>query len=99
MARITVNHPFIAVVEGINSMQFFLVVERVVTSSTSCFLDAMWGMMSLYFTFDISYPKPLQSLLIFVQHLVMSFIDKQKVPPAATRVYSSLQTLPEDELV
>ena len=41
--------------------QFFLVIKRVVTSSTTNFLDAV---ISLH----ISYPKPLQLLLIFVQH-------------------------------
>lgn len=93
MAALDVNHPYMAVVEGPEIMQFILVVERIPVCKTESFLEALWNMVSLYFVFDIVYPKSLNALLIFVQHFVLSIVDKQAVPNAATRVYSALNSI------
>ena len=95
ISDMAINHPYIAIIEDGETQQIFLVVERIVMSSCESFYEALWGLISVYFVFDILYPKFLHATLIFIQHLVMDVKDSQTFPPVANRIYSSLQVIKE----
>ena len=88
------NHPFIGVVRSDAAVEYFVVVERLIlVRNCASFLDAVHDMMSAYFAFDIEYPQGLYALYIFLQHFVYSVKDRQRVPPAATRICSALHKI------
>ena len=45
VSRTQANYPYLAMVEGTASIQFYLIVERIALCSSSCFVDALWAMM------------------------------------------------------
>ena len=93
------NHPYIAIVHDGESTQIFLVVERIAMTSCTTFMEAKCGIVVAYFVFDIAYPKSLETLLLFIQHLVMGVRDTPTLPPIVTQVYSALEALVTDCLV
>ena len=50
-------------------------------------------LIAAYFTFNMEYPKPLQSVLVFVQHFLLGIKDEQTVAHSATRLLSSLEKI------
>ena len=69
--------------------QFFIAVEKHVLLESRCINTALLDMMSVYFTFDIAYPKPLYSLL-FIQRFVLNIRDSQPVPNNVTVLVTAL---------
>ena len=57
---------------------------------TNLISSALLLLFSLYYVFDIAYPKPLYSVYIFIQHFVFEFVDQQKVPNSVTILQSML---------
>ena len=88
--KLPYNYPYLLLVEGESSLQFFLVVEKAILSESEGFLGALLDLICTYFTFDIVYPKPLYPVLLFIQRFVMDIKDNQKIPPALTRVLTVL---------
>ena len=72
--------------------QFFITVEKQIVVNSSCINTALLDMMSVYFTFDIAYPKPLYSLLLFVQHFILNIRDSQPVPNNVTVLVTALSS-------
>ena len=74
------------------TIQFFLVVESIVFTKTSDFFDALWGLIALYFTFNIQHPKALTNVLVFTQHLLLGIKNNShKIPPLLTEcTYSAM---------
>ena len=70
--------------------QFFIAVEKHVLLESRCINTALLDMMSVYFTFDIAYPKPLYSLLLFIQRFVLNIRDSQPVPNNVTVLVTAL---------
>ena len=62
--------------------QFFIAVEKHVLLESRCINTVLLD-MSVYFTFDIAYPKPLYSLLLFIR-FVLNIHDSQPVPNNVT---------------
>ena len=91
--KVSQNFPYIAVVIGDSSIQYFVVVERLVLDDSEEFIDAVTALISAYFTFNIEYPRPLYAAFIFLQHFVLKLKDSQPVPPVVTRLLSSLDAL------
>ena len=50
--------------------------------SSKSVIDGMLDMMAIYFSFDITYPKYISSILLFIQHYVFDLKDEQLLPPA-----------------
>ena len=67
------NHPYIGLVTASSSMQVFLVAE--LHSDSTVFPE----MISMYFTFNMVYPRPLYPVLIFVQHFVLGLKDHPNI--------------------
>jgi len=87
LQKIKQNEPYIA---KIQDDQYFIIIERkIVLESTEC-LDAVSSMICGYFAFDISYPKSLYPILIFIQRYVLGIKDNQPIPNVVTHVVSGL---------
>ena len=50
-------------------------------------------LIAAYFTFNMEYPKPLHSVLVFVQHFLLGIRDEQTVAHNTTRLLSSLEKI------
>ena len=87
------NHPYIGLVTASSSVQVFLVVEREVLQSLHSDSTVFLEMISMYFTFNMVYPRPLYPVLIFVQHFVLVLKDKQPIPTSVMTLVSSLDKL------
>ena len=53
----------------------------------------MLHLMAAYLIFDIAYPKPLNSLLLMIQHHIFSLKDIQVDTPAVLEVVTSLKRM------
>ena len=85
------NHPYIAMVTGDASLQFFKIAERIVVCESEGFMGALIDLVCVYFAYNIQYPKPLYPVLLFIQRYIMDIKDDQPIPPALTRTLSALQ--------
>lgn len=82
--------PQIVVVQHDDSIQFYIVVEKQVLLESDSIKDSIIDLISVYFTFDIAYPKLLYPVCLFLQHHVLDIVDKQRVPNNVTILLSSL---------
>lgn len=86
--------PVIVVLTSLaDSKQYFVVAEKEVLLESVDMRTAMVDLIATYFTFDIAYPKPLYSLLLFIQHHIFSVVDSQPQPNIMSIVYTSLENL------
>ena len=86
-----ISSPFIVVTKrDDDTRQYFVCVERMVLLESTGMTAALMDIMSVFFTFNIAYPKQLYSLLLFVQHHVFSIKDNQPVPNVVKIVFSAL---------
>ena len=90
VAGVAQNFPYLACVMENSRVQLFVVAERLVLHEASSFIDGLLSLISVYFSFNIEYPKALYSVLIFIQHLVFNVRDTQTVPAAVIRLVSAL---------
>ena len=76
--------PYIVVLEpdDMENLQYFLVVEKQV------YMECHF---CVYYVFNISYPKPLYSVFIFVQNYVLGIKDSYTVPPNVNRLITALR--------
>ena len=93
ITAISVSYPFIATVSNGSSLQVFLVVEQNVLHDISVPIAVLLGLIACYFTFNMKYPKPLNSVLIFIQHFLLCIKDKQTIPRNVVNLVSSLDKL------
>lgn len=94
--------PFLQIVALRSDMaeeQFFIAVEKHVLLESRCINTALLDMMSVYFTFDIAYPNPLYSLLLFIQRFVLNIRDSQPVPNNVTVLVTALSKSQLDYIV
>lgn len=73
-----------------DKFQFFILAEKQVISESNNICLAIVDMIATYFTFNMSYPDPLYSLLLFVQHYILDIKDDQSVPNVVNIIYSAL---------
>ncbi len=86
------KYPYIMMVIGDSSVQFFVIAERAVVCQSDDFLESLLDLISVYFVYNIVYPKPMYPVLLFIQHYVMGIKDSQlRAPPALTRTISAFQ--------
>ena len=87
--KIPQNYPYVVMALGDDSLQFFIVGERLVLCECDEFIEALLDLICVYFTYNIEYPKNLSAVLLFVQHYILDIKDSQRIPPSPTRVISS----------
>ena len=79
--EIGVSSPYIIVTHtDDDSRQYFVVVEKMILVESSNMAAALQDVMSVYFTFNIAYPRPLYPVLLFFQYHVFEIEDNQTVP-------------------
>ena len=91
--KLSLNFPYIAVVVGDSTVNYYLVAERIILTDCRSLFEALKGLVATYFVANMMYPKALNALLIFVQHIVLGIKDAQTVPNVVTQVVSSLDKL------
>lgn len=69
--KVPQNFPYISVLIGNSSIQFFIIAERLVLDDCEKLVDAMTALVGAYCTFNIQYPRPLYPVFIFLQHFVL----------------------------
>ena len=79
--------PQIIVLKHCQQQQYYIVVEKNVLLEIE---GSIVDLIGAYFTFDISYPKKLHPVLLFIQHIMLNIVDKQRVPNNVTILRSSL---------
>ena len=67
--------PYIIVFQCSSVTQYCVIVEKNCLITTDCFHEALASLMPSYFVFNIAYPKPFYSLLLFLQHAVLNLSD------------------------
>ena len=53
----------------------------------------MIDLVATYFVFDITYPKPVNAILLFFQHYIFQLVDDQPVPGTTIKLVENLQKL------
>ena len=84
------NHGYLA---GDSSVQVFLTADRYLLGSPNKTVSILVGLIGVYFSFNIAYPKPLYPIFIFLQYFVLNITDSQHVPDIVKRVVSSLDRI------
>ena len=68
-------------------------VEEEATCELSTFESVLIHLVGSYFLYDIAYPKPVQSLLLMIQHYVFGLEDSQQDTPAVIEIVTSLKKM------
>lgn len=84
--------PFIVVVGhvGKENTQYFISCETTLIESKG-YKEAVTDLIVTYYVYDISYPKSLMPLYMFLQHYVMGLKDQQPVPNTTIKLISNLR--------
>lgn len=93
IAQVAVNNPYITVIFSRNDVEFYLVAERCIISELSNIYKAVFCLIAIFFVFNMSYPSPMKHVLIFIQHMILGLVDKEKPSPLVVKVHSSIHAL------
>lgn len=80
-------------ISGEEQSQVFICAEGSVLLESKSIKDSIIDLISIYYIFDISYPKCLNSVLLFFQHYVFNLKDQQPLPNATAKLVTNLQKL------
>jgi len=95
ISDVTQSEPFLLVtgISGTDTSQVFVCCERNMFMESKSMKDSLLDLIATYFVFDITYPKYVNAILIFLQHFVMDLPDKQPVPSTTSKLIGNLQKL------
>lgn len=94
MARIkNLNYPYIIVCFTAEEVTYNIVVEQEPMCELRYFKGALIYLMAAYFIFNIAYPKPLNSLLVMIQHYIFGLADTQVDSPAVIQTVTALKRM------
>lgn len=87
--------PFLVITgtPGSINCQVFIGCEQEIFFESSSIRDSIIDLIGTYFVFNISYPKYLNSIFLFIQHFVFDLKDKQPVPMNVSNLIRNLQKL------
>ena len=80
-------------VAGETNFQVFVCAEQAVLVKSKTVQDSLIDLLAAYFIFDISYPKHMSAILLFIQHHVFKLKDEQTLPTATSTLVRNLQKL------
>ena len=72
---------------------FHVIVEQEPIHELSTLPTAVVHTLGAYFIFDIAYPKPLNALLVMMQHYILGLEDSQRDPPAVVEIVTVLKNI------
>ena len=87
------NAPYLVICTSSEATSYHVMVEQQPTTEASTFGSALLDLYSSYFVYDIAYPKPFYSLLVFIQHYILGLNDEQADPPAVIEITTSLMNM------
>ncbi len=85
--------PAIVVATSDTAKQIFVTAERDILIESVDMAKALVDLISVYFTFDIAYPKPLYPVFLFLQHIVFGILDDQPQPNCVTILHTAMDKL------
>lgn len=93
LSEVTQSEPFLLVTgePGTDNSQVFVCCEGQIYIESKSVKDALLDLISTYFVFDIMYPKPLRSILLFLQHFVLDLPDQQSVSSVVSSLVANLE--------
>ena len=80
-------------IAGDENAQFYVYSEQKIVLESSSMRDAVLDLAASYFVFDISYPRSLSAILIFIQHEILGITDSQSIPMAAAKLMGNFKKL------
>ena len=91
ISQLSITSPYVIVTNNDNdNKQYFVVVENAIFLESTDFTEALLDLLSVFFCFNIEYPKQLYPILIFLQHHVCNIKDQQVVPNVVKVIYSAM---------
>ena len=78
---------------GKENTQYFISYEAILIESMR-YVEAVAKLIVTFYVYDISYPKGLMPLYIFLQHYVMGMKDEQAVTNTMIMLVSNLKKIP-----
>ena len=78
---------------GDENSQLFICCEQAIYLESNTVKDVIIDLISTYFVYDITYPKPLTAIFLFLQHYIFKLMDDQPLPPAASKLIGNLKKL------
>lgn len=91
--KINCSQPFLLVLEGDEHFNFMIMCENNVFLRIRDLTDGLFFLLAIYYIFDMSYPKSLHPVYMFLQHHVFSLIDKAHIPDVVIRIVSVLRNI------
>ncbi len=85
--------PAIVVATSDTATQIFITAEKEILIESVDMAKALVDLISVYFTFDIAYPKPLYPVFIFLQHIVFGILDDQPQPNCVAILHTAMDKL------
>lgn len=73
--------PQIIVLKHSEGRQYYIVVEKDILLESDGIEESILDLISAYFAFDISYPKKLYPVLLFIQHIMLNIVDREAEGP------------------
>ncbi len=70
---------------------YHVVAEQEPLCEVSNFCSAIIHLIGCYYIYDIAYPKPLNSLLLMIQHHIFGIKDSQRDSVAVIQTVTSLK--------
>lgn len=74
-----------------DSKLYHLIVDGEFMFSTDALPGALLDILCYHYVLDISYPKSMYALLIFIQHFIFGITDSGNVPTSVINLCSKLQ--------
>jgi len=95
VAAIGRTEPYLVITgrPGEEASQTFVCCEKRVFVTSRSVQDGIMDLMAVYFTFDITFPKHTNAILLFIQHYVFQLVDDQPLPPTTIKLVSNLQRM------
>ena len=87
--------PFLVIIgiPGEERSQVFICAEGSLLLESRSIKDSLIDLIATYYVFDISYPKCLNSVLMFFQHFIFRLKDQQHLPNATSKLIANLQKI------
>lgn len=87
------NEPFISAFgkPGEEKTQYFICAEQSLLTESSSLRDALLDLICYYYVFNVSYPKSISGVFLFIQHIVCNLKDSQKHPNSLTKLLKNIQ--------
>ena len=78
---------------GCENSQIFVCCENDIFMESNTIQDGLIDLFATYFTFDITYPKGVSGILLFLQHFVLGLKDQQTIPSSTSKLIANLSKL------